>query len=108
MFYDLREVLKELERTDKKLQRGAYQEGEIQNKIDEMRNFHNLLVDIQKNVVSLQEASEDDVNRIVNTLSELEATLKLCNNHIEEVQDTIRQLLLQFSREEKDTLLSGS
>ena len=106
MLYELKAILKELDRTNKKIKKNAYQEGEIQEKKDQISDFSELLDNIQKCASSLQEMDQHDINTIIKTLSKIDANLGICTNHIEEVQEAIRQFLLQFSDEETKEILT--
>ena len=104
MLYELKETLKELERIDKRLQRGSYEEGEIQERIDRISEFPRLLQSLQQCVSLLEQTDHNDVNTMQNILSDLDTTLASCSHHIEMVREAMRQFYIQFSDDEIDEI----
>ena len=105
MLYELKETLKELEKIDNRLQKGAYKEGEIQEVIDDVSNFPQLIDEIEHHISSLQQSNKNNKSVIVGILSDLDGTLGHCTHHIENVREMIRQFYLQFTDEEISEIL---
>jgi len=100
MLRELKAVLRELERTDKRLQKAVYTKGEIQKAIEEVSDFSKLQEDIWQRISSLQNADARDTSTIVSVLSDLDADLNSCIHHIETVRDLVRTFFIQFTDEE--------
>ena len=106
MLYELNAILQSLKRVDKKLQRNAYKEGEIQEEINKISDFPELLNNLQEYVTYLQHTDKNDVNTTQKILSNIDTKLELCSCHIRLTKEAIRQFLMQFSDDEIDEILT--
>jgi len=106
MLYELKNILTQLERLDTKTKKNTYKKDEIQQEIKEINTFPNLLRDIKKYTTALEQSDIDDINMMLSMLSDLDATLDSCVNHIKQVREAIRQFFMQIPDEEIDELLN--
>ena len=100
MVYESQEILKQLQRIDATLQRGAYTEQEIHKAINDMQEFNQLLRNIRYYTSALEKTDPNDVNTMLELISDLDATLASYIHQIETVQEYIRMFLNQFSDDE--------
>jgi len=98
MLHELENILERLKKTEQMLHHNIYKEGEIQEQINEIYDFPELLSDVHQKLSILQQPTPQELAKILKTLISLNYALSGCINHIELTRELVNKLRKHFNK----------